>query len=124
MALQCAHNNTRPVDKRRATSFSSGTITPRSARLLDELSKYDAVVPPARCDSVDAPCLVLLVLFYLLPAYRLPCGTLLLLILSVRFGRAPPVQLRDTPPEYELVSDSDDDYNDDTEQYDDEALVK
>ena len=82
---------------------------------LDDLSKYDPVVPPARRDEIDVPCMLLLVLFYLLPAYRLPCGTALLVILSVRFGRAPPVVTRE-PPQYEQISDSDDDEGDNEEE--------
>ncbi len=45
--------------------------------------------PVVRLASADVPCLLLLLGFYLLPQWRLLCGTALFLLLSVRFGRAP-----------------------------------
>jgi hypothetical protein len=57
--------------------------------------------------AVDVPCVLLLVLFYVLPAYRLASGTLLFLLLSVRLGRTPPVlRQRDEPDDCDTQSDS------------------
>ncbi len=79
------------------------------------------MVPPPRRDEMDVSCLALLVLFYLLPAYRLPCGTALLLLLSVRFGRGPPASVAREPVHY----DNNDEFNNDCdEEEEEEELVE